>query len=519
MLIIFCVFCDSNKKIKVKPNVLFIAVDDLNDWVGVMGGHELAITPNLDRLAEKGMLFTNAHSPMPVCVASRNALLSGMHPTSTGWYSLVRDHDAMVKSYSSIMSGKKMLPALFKSNGYDTYCAGKIFHKGVTDYPFLMDSLWNDVLPSYKEKLRQIDYDRGDGYGGYIFYPFPKGGSQLKNFFGNSLKTGHSLCGGPLDKEDIPQGKMYDELIADYAIDKINKKHEKPFFISAGFVRPHVPYTAPSKYFDLYNIDDIKIPETLSEEIKNIPLVGKSIIYNYGVNGKGDYQVVNELGVDYWKHLIHSYLACVTFVDDQIGRVLRALEKSEYSSNTIIVLWSDHGQSLGEKRNFRKMSLWDESSKVPLYISLPEMDEGLTCSNPVSLLDVYPTLVDLCELPEPSHLEGNSLKPLIANPSMDWNIPVLISWRYKNYAVRSKDYKYIQYRDGSQELYDMKIDPSERNNLALYENYKHIINEHKKWIPKNPRLPVGSTDWKGDEIDLTLEKWKVNDSIPTWLVE
>lgn len=518
MLLVLAVSCTSKPDEQLQPNVLFISIDDLNDWTGSLGGNSQVITPNLDKLAKQGVQFTNAHATMAVCVASRNSLLSGLHPTTTGWYSLVGDHDAMVESYETVMGDKQMLPTLFKNNGYSTYCAGKIFHKGATDFPFLMNDLWDDTLPEYKEKLRPIDFKRGEGYGGYKFYPFPKEGSQLKRFYGDKLKGGHSLCGGPLDKEDMPEGKMYDEFIADYAINKIQENHTKPFFLSVGFVRPHVPYTAPRKYFEMYNFDNVKIPNVPAEEMKDIPLIGKSIAFSYGVSNIGDYQAVKGMGDDYLRHLIHSYLACVSFVDDQLGRVLNALESSKYADNTIIILWSDHGQSFGEKMNFRKMSLWEESTKVPLYILSPKSNtNGENCSKPVSLLDIYPTLVDLCNLPKQEHLEGNSLKKLLENPKADWPYAVLSSWRYKNYAVRTQDYRYIQYRDGSEEFYNHKNDAGEHINLASNKAYKSIIEDHKKWIPQNAALPVGKTTWDGDEIDFKIEEWKKNDSIPIWL--
>ncbi|TRX66429.1 sulfatase [Carboxylicivirga sp. M1479] len=500
-----------------QPNVLFIAIDDLNDWTSSLGGHPQAITPNLDRLAQMGTTFTNAHASMAVCVASRNSLLSGMHPTSTGWYSLVKDHDAMAQSYNEVMGDRQMLPSKFKANGYNTWCAGKIFHKGATDFEFITDDLWDDILPEYKEKLRAIDYERGGGYKGYKFYPFPKNGSQLKSYYNDKITFGHSLCGGPLDEEDIPEGKMYDELIADYAIDKLKQRHDDPFFLSLGFVRPHVPYTAPRRYFDLYNTANISIPELKNDDMNDIPNYGKAIAYNYGTN-MGDYAAVKGMGNAYDKHLVHSYLACVSFVDDQLGRVLDALENSEYAENTIVVLWSDHGQSFGEKRNYRKMSLWEESTRVPLYISTPNnRNKGSVCSQAVSLLDIYPTLMDLCGYTKASHLDGESLITLLDNPSQKREEPVLISWRYKNYAVRSERFRYIQYRDGSEEFYDHSIDKCEYTNLINNQAYAQQIDWHRKHLPKKVALPVGSKSWTGDELEKTLDEWQLNDNMPSWL--
>ncbi|TLX76035.1 sulfatase [Labilibacter sediminis] len=500
-----------------RPNVLFIAVDDLNDWTGLLHGNKQVISPNLDKLASDGVLFTNAHTPMAVCIASRNALLSGLHPTTTGWYSVNKDMKAMRKSYPQVMAGKKMLPHYFSDNGYNTYCAGKIFHTGSSDYDFITDSLWDEILPTYSRFVTEEDWVTADGYKGPDYFPFPKNRSQLSVHYGDKIKGGHSLCGGPLDKEDIPGGKMYDELIAKYAIEKLEEKHEDPFFLSIGFIRPHVPYTAPRKYFDLYDKNQIKLPHVPNDEMADIPLIGKAIAYNYGVPEMGDYHAVMGLGEDYWRHLVYSYLACVSFVDDQIGRVLTTLENSEYADNTIIVLWSDHGQSLGEKRDFRKMSLWEESTRVPLCIVAPGKTKGKACAKPVSLMDIYPTLIDLCNLPEQKHLDGNSITPLICNPKQEWPMPVITNWRYKNYSVRTENYRYIQYRDGSEEFYDHTKDKGEHYNLIEEPQYQNIIQYLRKHIPSDVALPVGAKDWDGDEIESTIKTWMQNDSIPQWL--
>ncbi|MCT4646389.1 MAG: sulfatase-like hydrolase/transferase, partial [Carboxylicivirga sp.] len=230
----------------------------------------------------------------------------------------------------------------------------------------------------------------------------------------------------------------------------------------------------------------------------------------------GDYEMVKGMDDDYYRHLVHSYLACVSFVDDQLGRVLSALEKSDYADNTIIVLWSDHGQSFGEKRTYRKMSLWEESTHVPLYIVYPG-NKSVQCDQAVSLLDIYPTLVDLCGLPKPDHLDGQSLMPLLENADAEWNHPVVSSWCYENYAVRSNGYRYIRYRDGSEEFYDHTMDEGEFNNLANDDQYKEQIEWHQSFIPESPTLPVGMKQWTGDELDATIQKWQSNNTMPDWL--
>jgi arylsulfatase A-like enzyme len=308
---------------------------------------------------------------------------------------------------------------------------------------------------------------------------------------------------------------MYDEQIADWAINKLKEKHEKPFFLAVGFIRPHVPYTAPQKYFDLYDKENLIIPIVPENEFEDIPMMGKSIAYGRTPRG-GWYDVTQKEEI--LPELVHSYLACVSFTDDQIGRVIKALENSPYWKNTIVVLWSDHGQHLGEKRHFRKQALWEESTKVPLFFKIPgQKSVGLKCKQVVSLLDIYPTLVELCNLPIAPKLEGNSMVSLIDDPETTWEKPVLSTWYYKNHAIRSNNWRYIRYRDGSEELYNHQNDPGEHINLAENPSYGDIIAEHQKWLPKNDALPAGTNDWTGDKLDKRIEEWNANDSIPVWL--
>lgn len=513
LIFAFVLGCTNKKEIQAqaRPNVLFISIDDLNDWTGALGGHPQAITPNMDRLFEQGVLFTNAHASQPVCTASRNSLLSGIHPSSSGWYGST---SAMGKSFDQVMGSHKMLPQFFKDNGYKTLAVGKVFHKGVSDYSDKTELFWDETAPKYK--VPQDLRDRGDGYGGTHFYPFPKEGSQIVNHYGEDFANGHSLCYGALDREDMPAGKMFDELIAGWAVDKLNEDHEKPFFMAVGFVRPHVPYTAPREYFDLYNLGEIEIPAVPEDEMSDIPNMGKSIAY--GTIKNGDHFAVVNMSDTYWKELVYGYLACVSFVDDQAGKVIKALENSKYADNTIVVLWSDHGQHLGEKKHWRKQALWEESTKVPLFFKVPGNESNGTQSNQaVSLLDIYPTLVELCGLPSHDKLQGESIAPIIKQPESKRSKPVLSTWYYKNHAVRSNDWRYIRYRDGTEELYSHKSDPQEYNNLASDPQYAEVIKKHQKWLPKNDALPAGKPEWTGDKLDKRIEDWEANGSIPEWL--
>ena len=522
---IFFIGCSSSTKKKElikkqRPNVLFISVDDLNDWEGALMGNNQVKTPNMDKLFSEGVLFTNAHASQPVCTASRNSLLSGIDPTVSGWYSSTSN---MRKNYDTVMANHKMLPEYFKDSGYNTYAAGKVFHSGESDFPKKTDDYWTAYSPHFWNNMEPNIKANGYGYKGTMFYPFPEGGGQLVQLYGQDTINNYykennrfySLCGGPLEDEDIPKDGMYDEQIAKWAINKIDSIQDKPFFLSVGFIRPHVPYTAPKKYFDLYPIEDIVVPEVPENEFEDIPMMGKSIAYGYTPNGGwADVTAKKEI----LPELVQSYLACISFVDDQIGKVVEALEKSPYADNTIIVLWSDHGQHLGEKKHFRKQALWEETTRVPLFFKVPNnVSNGQRSGQVVSLLDIYPTITELCDLPRLPKLGGESLIPLIESPASKTDRAVLSTWYYKNHAVRSNDWRYIQYRDGGEELYNHKIDPGEHTNLANNPKYTDVIAAHKKWLPTYDAIPAGSTEWKGDNLDRRIEEWKTNDSIPVWL--
>lgn len=519
-LAIFITSCSSDNEAtgKSKPNVLFVSIDDLNDWIHPLKGHAQAITPNLDKLTNSGVLFTNAHCSQAVCTASRSSLLSGIRPSTSGWYYGTKSYK---ENYDEVMKDHHMLPEYFKNNGYNTYAVGKIFHRGESDFPDKTDSYWTEYAPHFWDNMEKPIKENGYGYGGGMFYPFPENGGKLLQLYklNDSLKhfvndVKHSLTGGPVEGDEIPEKGMYDEQIAEWAIKKINEKHNKPFFLSVGFVRPHVPYTAPKKYFDMYDPEKLNMPVVPENEMEDIPEFGKAIAHgNY--TPRGGWYDVNQIP-GYWRELVHSYLACVTFVDDQLGKVISALKESGQWDNTIIVLWSDHGQHLGEKRHFRKMALWEESTRVPMYFKMPgDKNAGKSVKQVVSLLDIYPTLTDLSGLPKPNKLEGTSLIPLLDNPSTIWKKPVINTWYYKNHAIRSNNWRYIRYRDGSEELYDHRNDPGEHINLAGNSEYADVIAEHKKWLPKNDALPSGMNEWNGDKFERMLKAW--NDSIPVWL--
>lgn len=511
-----CVFADEGadkpSKSDSQPNVLFIIIDDLNDWVGAIGGHRQVKTPNLDRLISQGVLFSNAHCAAPVCGASRHALLSGLRPSTTGWYTGGAKTKA---SYERVLGETIPMPTHFKRNGYKTMAAGKIFHKGTSDakdYEF-----WDQTRPRFKWPKKFIE--RGHGYGGKHFYPFPRDGGAIYQMHQKGV-DGQSLCWGALKKDDIPDQGMPDEQIAQWAVERLNQKHDRPFFLAVGFLRPHVPYTAPKKYFDLYPLEDIQIPEVPADDMKDVPLLAKAM--GYGTLKGGDHQNVMDVGPHYWREMVRAYLACISFVDAQVGKVLGALDQSQYADNTIVVFLSDHGQHLGEKMSWRKQDLWEEATKVPLAIRFPKSHaatqkyKGQTSNRASSLIDVYPTLVELCDLPPVKGLEGTSLMYRLADVVGRPFEPAVTTWHYKNHSVRGDRYRYTQYRDGSEELYDHQTDPGEHRNLAGNPEYVQTIKKYRQHLPKKNAVP---SSMKDDGTDSFTRKVKRLESagIPDWL--
>lgn len=410
-----------------KPNVLFMAIDDLNDWTGALGGHPQSTTPNLDRLAESGMLFTNAHCPAPACNPSRAAMMTGIRPSTSGIY-----HNPQPWRDSPVLAEAKTIPQWFRDNGYSVFGSGKIYHGSFPDPPS-----WDYYWPS------QTKNKPGD--------PSPK------NRPVNGIpKTSH------FDWGSHPEGdeEMGDWQVAEWISGQLAKKHEKPFFMACGFYRPHLPWYAPEKYFEQFPIDEIVLPEVIEDDLSDVPPLGVKM-----AKPDGDHRKVTQH--DQWKQAVQGYLASIAFVDTCVGKVLDALESSEHAENTIVVLWSDHGWHLGEKEHWRKFALWDEATRVQMMWRVPGVtDAGSRTNAAVNLLDIYPTLTELCGLPTNPANEGASLKPLLENAETEWNEPTLTTHGRKNHALRDQRWRYIRYSDGTEELYDHDNDPLEHTNLA-----------------------------------------------------
>lgn len=444
-----------------KPNVLLISIDDLNDWTGCLGGHPQAKTPNIDRLAGRGTLFSNAHCQSPVCNPSRASMQTGRYPHTSGIYFLSPDLQKAPK-----LEGLDTIPERFAKHGYQTLAAGKIFHGG--DQRFFQE------------------------YGGSLggFGPRPK--TKI------SQPHGHPLWdwGAFPEKDEM----MPDYKVAQWAIEKIRTipdNADKPFFMGVGFYRPHVPMFAPKKWFDLFPQDQIKLPVINEND--------RSDLSNYAIALTNEKHVSPEhswvVSAGQWEHAVQSYLASIAFADYCLGLVLDALDKSPHQDNTIIVLFSDHGFHLGEKQRWAKRTIWEDGTRVPLIVADKRYAAGQITTKPAELIDVFPTLLELAGLPKDNAQEGNSLVPLLENPLADWPHIALSSFGKGNFAVRSEHFRYIQYRDGSEEFYDHRKDSREWDNVINKRAYAKTIKRHKTHIPikQEEILPGNSTGHKAYE--------------------
>jgi arylsulfatase A-like enzyme len=439
------------------PNVLFIAVDDLNDWVGCLGGHPQAKTPHIDRLASRGVLFEQAHCAAPLCSPSRTAIMTGLRPSTTGIYGNLNWFRDLPK-YKNWLT----LPQYFRKHGYTAWGGGKLYH--MPGGKFSDPAAWD----------QQYSTEMGT--------PFPPVSKRyqhgLRHRFSNPILQ-RLIDWGPIQQ---PTEATADWKTADGAAEFLKRDHDRPFFLGCGIYLPHLPWYAPRKYFDIHPLDEIQLPPHKANDFDDIPPMGHRM-------AEENAEIIRGSGV--WKQAVQGCLAADSFADACVGHLLDALEKSRHRDNTIIILWGDHGYDVGEKK-FAKSALWEQTTRTPLIIHVPEKlgskPATTTCKRPVSLLDLYPTLIDLCGLPKRDDIDGRSLASLLRNPEAEWPYPAIIThsphWHGVNHAVRSEQYHYIRYRDGGQELYDAAKDPNQWNNLANDPQHAAAMAELKNWLPK-----------------------------------
>ena len=441
-----------------RPDVLFIAIDDLNDWVGVLGGHPQAITPNIDALAARGLVFTNAHAPAAICNPSRTALMLSLRPSTTGIY----ENDPSWLDHEHL-ADQPTIPRYFRDHGYRTLGAGKIFHA----HTYSMDAFkgyhdaraWDAYYPSFE---RQLPDEVG-----------PPDRPANENPITINFDWSHVVA------DDRAMG---DGQVAAWISERLLDSTDGARFVAAGIYRPHPPWYVPQAYFDAYPLPDIVLPTVLENDLDDVSEIGREFTQDSSMPPLDLHEWVVE--ADKWAEGVQAYLASVTFADAMVGQIVDALDRSGRADNTIIVLWGDHGWHLGEKLRWRKQTLWEESTRVPLIFVAPGLTApGSRSERAVSLLDLFPTLAELAGLDVPEHLEGTSLLPLLENPDAAWDRPAISTHHFGNHAVRSERFRYIRYNDGSEELYDHDADPNEWHNLADDPDYADAKVELASWLP------------------------------------
>ncbi|MFP6875846.1 MAG: sulfatase [Roseibacillus sp.] len=463
-----------------RPNVLFLAVDDMNDWVGFLGGYPGKVhTPSLDRLAARGTAFTNAHTAAPVCCPSRAAVLSGLLPTTSGIYN---NQHWWKPNHPNL----RTIPLHFRENGYRTIGAGKIYHHTAGNNP---PNQWDDY--------HRLVFNDNAWIRSAPLYPW----TTSQPTPGEFPYAGIKLYSGEADWGVLPlEESQYDDAVtADYAINFLNTElptPKTPFFLACGIFHPHMPWYIPQRFLDLYPLDQVVVPENKPNDLADVPAPGRKL----ALRKAEDLARIRK--ADKWQTAVRHYLASISFADAQVGRVLDTLDKSPAARNTIIVLWSDHGWHLGEKGHWHKRTLWEEATRVPFIVVAPGVGQAAQrCNQAVSLIDIYPTLIELCDLPAVDNLDGLSLAPWMRDPNKKRARPAVIIEEAGHVAIRTGRYRYIRYKNGEEELYDHETDPNEWNNLVALEGredgavlgkhgYAHLVRQLAKWIPAAPAKPA-----------------------------
>ncbi|MCU0353521.1 MAG: sulfatase [Cytophagales bacterium] len=518
-----------------RPNVVLVLCDDLNDAVGLLGGHPQVRTPNIDRLMRRGVRFVNAGTNSPICAPSRASLLTGLHPHTSGYFGY--NQQANHFRQNPVLRNAVTFIEHLRDNGYRVFGTGKVFHNGHEDR-----SVWHNK-----------DGRNGFGVEPHLG-PFPWDGLTRRNNeaagepewmalpqFPKEMQTSWETSFGPLSEpvdfarhDSVPRdhskqgwtsfGKPYryvsdtdrdplpDELNTRFALDVLGQKHEQPFFLAVGYNKPHTAMYAPNRFFDLFPLETVQLPPIRPDDLTDCaPLLtsgelpyqswGFSRFKLFGRNS-GDAQKREML-----RRWVQAYLACTAFVDEEVGKLLAGLEASPYARNTMVIFASDNGYHLGEKQYVFKYTLWEESNRIPLAVSGPGIPADRVCQRPVSLIDLYPTLVDYCRLPANPNantnrkpLEGHSLRPLLEHPDRkQWNGPEgslsVVAGVEKlavnepgqpekqHYTVRTERYRYIRCANGEEELYDHKTDPNEWTNLAGQPRYRELKIRLQRLMP------------------------------------
>lgn len=462
-----------------RPNVLFVAVDDLNTWLGCLGDPQ-SRTPHIDRLAARGVLFERAYCTAPLCNPSRTSVLTGLRPSTSGVYDTQRLHQA------PRLTGVVTLPEHFRANGYAALSCGKVFHKsageGDSDHRY-----WNEVLepdppraPEHPPLSPASGLVLGDDWS---FDPelAEQAGSLSEAELASARRRREMLREifdwGPLD---APLEETRDFKTVERVIRELESEHEAPFFLACGILRPHLPWYVPRAFFDQYPPEGLLLPHAPAGDLDDA-----------GVPTAASPDHLAIVAQDKWPSALQGYLAAVAYTDACVGRLLEALDRSAYSDNTIVVLWSDNGIHLGQKQRWRKRSLWEDAVRTPLIVVAPGVTHpGGRCRRAVSTLDLYPTLVELAELTGRAGLDGQSLVPLLRDPDAPWDVPAVSTDGFGQHAIRTERWSYIDYGGEGQELYDLDADPRELANLARNPDYAVIQAELAAHVPEHEEPPA-----------------------------
>lgn len=462
-----------------KPNILYVTFDDMNDWVGVLGGHPQIQTPHIDRLAERGVLFTNAHCVVPACSGSRAANWTGLNPVNNQVY-------GNGQRIERTMPDAVMLPKDLENQGYVTFGTGKLFHGNnearFTEYGPTYNKWW--PITSKETKILKSAIQTG---GPYVKHYIPRLGitlplNKMPRDRNKGSTTIESFDWGIIDR---PDEEFTDTLCVNYTIEKLNQKYDKPFFLGLGIYRPHQPLWVPKRFHDLYPSESVQLPEIYQGDLRDVPEIAQGF-GRYAVTS-GSHKTTVEWGQ--WRNAVSAYMASISYADAQLGRVLEALDASPYADNTLIVVWSDHGWHLGEKEHWGKFTGWEPSTRVPLIIVPPKNAQpqgfkpGTRTNLPVTLLDVYPTVMDVLGAKKRKDLDGHSLVPLLMNPNAEWDHPAITAIGRGTWSIRDSQWRFIQYFDGTRELYDLQNDPEEWRNLVQDKQFTGVVKRLSKHLP------------------------------------
>ncbi|MFM9092961.1 MAG: sulfatase [Verrucomicrobiota bacterium] len=432
-----------------RPDVLFIAVDDLNDYISPLDAHPGVRTPNLERLARRSVTFANAHCAAPACHPSRVAVMTGVHPVRSGLYvNLFGAHGPRWRDESPVLRDAVVLSAHFRAHGYRAAGGGKIFHAlqwtpgDSQNDPAAWDEYFRDPLDPIS-----ADWPRP------TLVPDATAGLTP----GRPLGDRQFFGAAPLD---VPDEETGDHRVVDWARGILARPPEQPLFLAVGLFRPHIPWEVPRRWFDLHPLESIVLPRHREDDLADAHDHGRTAWHRWVVENRQ------------WARFVQGYLASVSYLDHQVGRLLDALDASPRGARTIVVLWSDHGFHLGEKANWEKFALWDQTTRVPLFIRAPGAGgEGTRTRAPVTLTDLYPTLCELAGLPVPPQCDGASLVPQLRDPAAPRARPALTAHVFRgepgpSQAVADERYRLIRYGNGFEEFYDLRLDPDEFDNRA-----------------------------------------------------